>query len=168
MPAVKMAAMSDKGRPADKAATKTAAMEAMETAAVKAPTTVKAAAAVTAAVATAAPVTAAAAADLDQSVGDEFCGRRRRARTRRRQRCCTLRRHQHQHRRRDHACRGGEQTSSIHARVVNEKCNGTRFVGHNKSIPENARRCDVSQRRPRRIRHRARPIAPVAKLLSRG
>lgn len=156
MPAVKMPAMADKGRPADHAAAKAAAMEAMKSAAMKSAATAMKTAAVTAAatMATAAAtpaMTATAATHLDQSVGDEFSGQRHGARTCRRQCVGALRRHQHQHqhRGRDHACRGHEQTSSSHARVVNENCNGTRIVGHNKSLPENARRCDVGKRRQR-------------------
>ena len=166
MTAVKMPAMADKGRPADHAAAKAAAMEAMKTAAMKT-TTVEAtatamksavtAAATMAAVAATAAMASAAATDLDQSVGDEFSGQRHGARTCRRQRVRALRRHQHQHRRRDHACRGREQTSSTHPRVVNENCNGTRIVGHHKSLPENARRLDViQQRHPSRAPCRSR------------
>jgi len=87
MTAVKVAAMADKGRPADYAAAETAAMETMEAAAaMKAAATAMKSTAVTAAtaVATATAMTAASAADLDQSVGNEFRGRRRRARTCRR------------------------------------------------------------------------------------
>jgi KaiC/GvpD/RAD55 family RecA-like ATPase len=153
--------MSDKAvRPADKSAAKAAAMEAMKSAAVKAAAAMKASAAVTTTAVTAtmaatAAMATTAAADLDQSVGNKFCGPRHGAGTCERQRFRALRGRQHQHCRREHACRGGDQASHIAARILNEKCNGIRIAGHNKSLPENARvsaRLDRSRRKAIRAR----------------
>jgi KaiC/GvpD/RAD55 family RecA-like ATPase len=148
--------MSDKAvRPADKSAAKAAAMEAMKSAAVKAAAAMKASAAVTTTAVTATMAATAAAADLDQSVGNKFCGPRHGAGTCERQRFRALRGRQHQHCRREHACRGGDQASHIAARILNEKCNGIRIAGHNKSLPENARvsaRLDRSRRKAIRAR----------------
>jgi hypothetical protein len=139
MPAAKMTAMTDEAmRPADEAAAKTAAMKAtMKAAAMEAAAAVETAA-MTSATMTSAAVTATAAADLDQSVGDEFRGQRRRARTCQRQRLRALRRHQHQqqHRRRHYARARCDQAFEIAARILNENCIGTSIAGHNKSLPE--------------------------------